>query len=184
MSAWQRAVAESDGAVGWDYNVVTTGAGAEAEAEAGVETEAEAQAETETETETEAEAKAAEAQAPPPSIDTHQLCVSVNITKGRDGAEVGAEAAAEAPGVEAPGLEPKIEAVEAPACRAGGVILFDFRIIHGGLPSLGRERPIAYAICSTGGAADESNFPTEGIQDATSGDIDEFLFWDEIEFVQ
>ena len=46
--------------------------------------------------------------------------MSVNITKGRDGADVGAEAAAEAPGVDAPGLEPKIEAVEAPACRAGG----------------------------------------------------------------
>ena len=73
---------------------------------------------------------------------------------------------------------------EAPACRAGGLVLFDFRIIHGGLASIGRERPIAYVICSTGGAVDDSNFPDNRICDATAEDLEEFPFWHEIDFVQ
>ena len=80
--------------------------------------------------------------------------------------------------------EASARAAEAPACRAGGLILFDFRIIHGGLASSGRTRPIAYVICSTGGAADDSNFPEGKIRDATADAVDEFPFWDEIEFVQ
>ena len=80
--------------------------------------------------------------------------------------------------------EASARAAEAPACRAGGLILFDFRIIHGGLASGGRTRPIAYVICSTGGAADDSNFPEGKIRDATADAVDEFPFWDEIEFVQ
>jgi hypothetical protein len=73
---------------------------------------------------------------------------------------------------------------EAPACLAGGLVLFDFRIIHGGLASIGRDRPIAYVICSTGGAVDDSNFPEGRICDATAEDMEEFPFWDEIDFVQ
>ena len=46
---------------------------------------------------------------------------------------------------------------EAPACRAGGLILYDSRVIHAGLPSRGRTRPIAYLVVGTGGAQD-SNF--------------------------
>ena len=76
------------------------------------------------------------------------------------------------------------EEAEAPACCAGGLVLFDFRIIHGGLASIGRERPIAYVICSTGGAVDETNFPEGRIRDATADDVDVFPFWDEIDFVQ
>ena len=73
--------------------------------------------------------------------------------------------------------------VEAPACRAGGVILFDYRVIHSGLPSLGRDRPVAYVVCSTGGALD-GNFPEERIRDTTPDMVREFVFWDELDFVQ
>ena len=73
---------------------------------------------------------------------------------------------------------------EAPACCAGGLIIFDFRIIHGGLPSIGRERAVAYVICSTGGAQDETNFPPERIADLTEADADALPWWDEIDFVQ
>ena len=81
----------------------------------------------------------------------------------------------------APALETE---AETPACCAGGVIIFDFRIIHGGLPSLGRERAVAYVICSTGGARDETNFPPERIADLTEADADALPWWDEIDFVQ
>jgi hypothetical protein len=70
---------------------------------------------------------------------------------------------------------------EAPACRAGGVVLYDSRIIHGGLPSCGRTRAIAYLIVGTGGAQD-SNFPLERICDGL--DPDDFPFWEELIFVQ
>ena len=83
------------------------------------------------------------------------------------------------------GGAPALEAeAETPACCAGGVIIFDFRIIHGGLPSLGRERAVAYVICSTGGARDETNFPPERIADLTEADADALPWWDEIDFVQ
>ena len=54
----------------------------------------------------------------------------------------------------------------------------------GGLPSRGRERAVAYVICSTGGARDETNFPPERIADLTEAEADELLWWDEIDFVQ
>ena len=40
-----------------------------------------------------------------------------------------------------------------PACKAGGVILFDFRLLHRGTPNTGGERAIALAVLSTGFAA-------------------------------
>jgi ectoine hydroxylase-related dioxygenase (phytanoyl-CoA dioxygenase family) len=47
----------------------------------------------------------------------------------------------------------------APACRAGDCLIFDYRILHRGLPNVGlRERPIGYAVLSTGGAVDRQNF--------------------------
>lgn len=49
--------------------------------------------------------------------------------------------------------------LEAPACRAGGLMLFDYRTIHRGLPSTGRERAVAYVTVATGGAVDDHNFP-------------------------
>ena len=68
-------------------------------------------------------------------------------------------------------------ALEAPACRAGGLIIFDYRTIHRGLANEGeRERPIAYFVCATGGATDAHNFPEGGIADATPAEAAAFPF--------
>lgn len=50
-------------------------------------------------------------------------------------------------------------AMVAPSMRAGDVLLFDYRLIHRGMTSMGRERCIAYAVLATGGAWDSVNFP-------------------------
>ena len=39
--------------------------------------------------------------------------------------------------------------VESPACPKGGMIAFDYRVLHRGLPSIGRDRPVAYVVIST-----------------------------------
>ena len=49
---------------------------------------------------------------------------------------------------------------EAPSCPAGGLILFDYRVLHRGLPNAqGRTRPVAYATMGLGWARDTVNFP-------------------------
>ena len=46
-----------------------------------------------------------------------------------------------------------MNAMEAPGCPAGGIIIFDYRTLHRGLPNSGaRVRPVAYGVCSTGWA--------------------------------
>ncbi|KAL3893673.1 MAG: hypothetical protein SGPRY_014069, partial [Prymnesium sp.] len=53
----------------------------------------------------------------------------------------------------------------APACPAGGVMLFDYRVLHRGLANNStRDRPIAYSVCSTGWAWDNCNFPDTKIR--------------------
>ena len=43
-----------------------------------------------------------------------------------------------------------------PACPAGGLLIFDFRLQHRGMPNTsGRERAIAHAVLATGGAFDK-----------------------------
>jgi hypothetical protein len=44
--------------------------------------------------------------------------------------------------------------IKSPACSAGGIIIYDYRTLHRGLPNpaAGRERPVAYVIVATGGA--------------------------------
>ena len=50
--------------------------------------------------------------------------------------------------------------MEVPACPAGGMLIFDFRLLHRGMPnSTPRERPLAHAILSTGLAWDRLNSP-------------------------
>ena len=49
----------------------------------------------------------------------------------------------------------------APGCPAGGVILFDYRTLHRGLPNPDRDRAVAYAVLSTGYASDKVNFDEE-----------------------
>ena len=53
--------------------------------------------------------------------------------------------------------------MEAPACPAGGMIIFDFRILHRGLPNAGRDRPLVYTVLGTGYAHDRANFPTDSL---------------------
>ena len=56
--------------------------------------------------------------------------------------------------------EELLAATEAPACPAGGVIIFDYRLFHRGLPNTGtRDRLISYGVCSTGWAQDTANYP-------------------------
>ena len=50
--------------------------------------------------------------------------------------------------------------MESPACPSGGIIQFDFRVLHRGLPNQSEaERPIAHAILSTGLAVDQKRTP-------------------------
>jgi hypothetical protein len=49
--------------------------------------------------------------------------------------------------------------MRAPSCDAGGVIIFDYRLLHRGLRAALRQRPIAYAVLTTGKAWDRANFP-------------------------
>lgn len=47
----------------------------------------------------------------------------------------------------------------APACPAGSIIIFDYRIIHRGLPNTDHAtRPVGHALLSTGFASDRQNY--------------------------
>ena len=63
--------------------------------------------------------------------------------------------------------------MRAPAMKAGDVLIFDYRLVHRGLPSIGRERCMAYAVLSTGLAWDASNFPSFSLRDAVDSLPDE-----------
>ena len=48
--------------------------------------------------------------------------------------------------------------MEAPACPKGSLLIFDFRLLHRGMPNdTGRDRAIAHAILGTGFARDQLN---------------------------
>lgn len=56
-----------------------------------------------------------------------------------------------------------------PGCPAGGVIIFDFRLLHRGQPNrTGRERPMAHAILSTGFAFDQKGTPSSSLRAAVA----------------
>ena len=62
--------------------------------------------------------------------------------------------------------------MEAPACPAGGLLVFDFRVLHRGLPndaSRNRDRLLAHAIVSTGQAWDVLNHEAESLKEALKG---------------
>jgi len=76
------------------------------------------------------------------------------------------------------------EGIQAPACKAGGLILYDYRTVHRGLANSlerGRERPVAYVTLATGGARDTYNFPEWTIEDAGADVIDEFPFFKDLQ---
>merc|ERR1712023_585556 len=54
-----------------------------------------------------------------------------------------------------------------PACPAGGILMWDFRLLHRGQPNpTGRNRPVAHVVLSTGGAQDRLSFPEMKLSDA------------------
>jgi hypothetical protein len=71
-------------------------------------------------------------------------------------------------------------ALVAPQTPAGGLVIFDYRTIHRGLanPEVGgRERPVAYVACATGGARDDHNFPQTAIGDISLERAQALPFW-------
>lgn len=78
------------------------------------------------------------------------------------------------PGEEAKGLlnadgadGPTAE-LAAPACRAGGVIIFDHRLVLRGVANNKRERALVHGVVSAGGAVFPTEFPKSRIRDASS----------------
>ena len=72
----------------------------------------------------------------------------------------------------------------APGCAAGGVLAFDYRVIHRGLPNAGRDRPVAYLVVAPeddAGLEDALNFPGRRVADARPADVAAFPRWDEID---
>ena len=72
----------------------------------------------------------------------------------------------------------------APGCAAGGVLAFDYRVIHRGLPNAGRDRPVAYLVVAPeddAGLEDALNFPDLRVADARPADVAAFPRWDEID---
>ena len=62
-----------------------------------------------------------------------------------------------------------------PACPAGGLLIFDFRLQHRGMPNTsGRERAIAHAVLATGGAFDKLGADASpSLIDAVDARVDE-----------
>jgi uncharacterized protein YfcZ (UPF0381/DUF406 family) len=48
----------------------------------------------------------------------------------------------------------------APGCAAGGLLCFDYRVLHRGLPNVSRERAVAYVVVATERDAVDNNFPS------------------------
>lgn len=77
----------------------------------------------------------------------------------------------------------RLEEMESPAVPAGGLLVFDYRVIHRGLASVGRERPMAYLVVARDDVAagslveDTINFPDIDIADARAEDIAAFPRW-------
>jgi len=63
--------------------------------------------------------------------------------------------------------------MRSPAIDAGGLMLFDYVLIHRGLANPivgGRERPVAYVVVALDGLADDTNnFPDTSVCDAIVG---------------
>ena len=73
--------------------------------------------------------------------------------------------------------EPAVE-LEAPACPAGGIIIFDHRLIVRGVANEERERAIVCGVVSSGGAVRPSDFPpAPRIRDATAEHIRQLPFF-------
>ena len=75
-----------------------------------------------------------------------------------------------------------VGATVAPPCPAGGLIIADYRTLHRGRASIGRERQVAYVVLGIGDAAeDHSNFSPVEIADAHPRVLEQMPFWDDWE---
>jgi ectoine hydroxylase-related dioxygenase (phytanoyl-CoA dioxygenase family) len=73
---------------------------------------------------------------------------------------------------------PPVDAIESPACCEGGVILADYRTLHRGRASIGRERQVAYVVLAVGAEAiDSSNFRPEAIAEMPKAALEEMPYW-------
>lgn len=75
--------------------------------------------------------------------------------------------------------------MEAPAVPAGGVLVFDYRTVHRGLPSAGRDRPVAYLVAAVQrpgagrrGPVDDFNFPPLRLADASARQVRGMPRWE------
>eukprot|EP00802_Teleaulax_amphioxeia_P019802 Tamp_20051.p1 GENE.Tamp_20051~~Tamp_20051.p1 ORF type:complete len:397 (+),score=54.86 Tamp_20051:1-1191(+) len=62
--------------------------------------------------------------------------------------------------------------IHAPACAAGGLIIFDYRTLHRGLENPvvgGRDRAVAYVTVATGGAQESYQFSDTRLSDVICG---------------
>ena len=68
--------------------------------------------------------------------------------------------------------------IAAPACEAGGIIIFDHRLILRGVANGERERAIVHGVVSAGGAVfGPSEFPSERIRDASKEEMHRLPYW-------
>ena len=75
-----------------------------------------------------------------------------------------------------------VGATVAPPCPAGGLIIADYRTLHRGRASIGRERQVAYVVLGVGDAAeDRSNFSPVTIADAHPRVLEQMPYWDDWE---
>ena len=73
---------------------------------------------------------------------------------------------------------PPLDAIESPACCAGGVLLADYRTLHRGRASIGRERAVAYVVLAVGDEARcENNFRPEAIAEMPEAALEEMPYW-------
>jgi hypothetical protein len=82
--------------------------------------------------------------------------------------------------LDAPDSTLDASALDAPTTPAGGLVIFDYRTIHRGLANPeagGRERPVAYVACATGGARDDHNFPQTSVRDISLERAQALPFW-------
>ena len=69
-------------------------------------------------------------------------------------------------------------AMVSPGCAAGGLLCFDYRVVHRGLANRARERAVAYFVVALdAAAADRHNFPDVSVRDAPRDAV--YPFWDD-----
>lgn len=70
-------------------------------------------------------------------------------------------------------------AMVSPGLETGGLLLFDYRCVHRGLPNGGRERAVAYVVLALGEeGGDVHNFPERSVFGCSAEAAEAMPFWD------